>query len=135
MQALHFQLKGAGMPESVSGTTVRLLAALQAGEVPHQTGYLVGLDRPALLAPDPGALLAARREGDILARGHRWRVVTESLWHDLLDLGQERPEQQVHVIDVADIESWLDDPSNLADIDTDGWRGNQGQVLVLPILT
>jgi hypothetical protein len=123
------------MPESVSSTTGRLLAALAAGDVPHQTGFLVGLDRPALLAPDPAAVLAARREGDILARGHRWRVVTRSLWHDLLDLGRERPEQQVYVIAVADIESWLDDPSNLTDVDSDGWRGNQGQVLVLPMLT
>ena len=123
------------MSEPLTETTVRLIAGLRAGDVPHRTGYLVGLDRPALLAPDPAALLAARRKDDILARGHRWRVVTGSLWNDLLDLGRERPEQQVYVIDVADIESWLEDPSNLVDVDSNGWRGNQGQVLVLPILT
>jgi hypothetical protein len=122
------------MDQPLTGATIRLIAGLRAGEIPHRTGYLVGLDRPALLAPDPAALLAARREDEILARGHRWRIVTERLWSDLLDLGRERPEQKVYVIDVADIEAWLDEPEDLAAIDRDGWRGNQGQVLVLPVL-
>lgn len=113
--------------------TRKLVAAIDRGDIVARQGYLVGLDRPALLAPDAGALLAAQRPDDIIAHGHRWRVVTEALWLDLLDLGRERPEQQVLAITIADIESWLTDPAGLADLDRDGWRGNQGTMLVLPI--
>lgn len=121
------------MSSTLTETTRQLISAIENGGVQARSGYLVGLDRPALLAPDAGALLAAQRPQDIIASGHRWRVVTESLWQDLLDLGRERPEQQVFVITVADLETWLDDAPGLADLDQDGWRGNQGTVYVLPI--
>ena len=121
------------MSSTLTKTTKNLIAAIDRGDVSAQTGYLVGLDRPALLAPDPGALLAAGRPQDILVTGHRWRVVTESLWHDLLDLGRERPEQQVLVVPVAALQDWLDDDAGLTDLDQDGWRGDQGTVYVLPI--
>ena len=119
--------------DELTEMTRKLIAALERGDVTARRGYLVGLDRPALLAPDAGALLAAQRPEDIIAQGHRWRVVTEPLWRDLLDLGRERPEQQVFAITIADIESWLDDPAGLSDLDRDGWRGNQGTMFVLPI--
>ena len=122
------------MSAEQSMKTVQLITAIRAGDIPARIGYLVGLDRPALLAPDPAALMAARRPDEILARGHRWRVVSELLWHDLLELGRERPEQQAYVIEVDTIEAWLDQPDALPEIDADGWRGNQGNVLVLPVI-
>lgn len=121
------------MDPELTATTRRLIRSLDDGEIVARRGYLVGLDRPALLAPDAGALLAASRPLDVLVTGHRWRVVTESLWLDLLELGRERPEQQVLVFSISDLETWLDDSTRLADLDSDGWRGNQGNVLVLPI--
>ena len=121
------------MSSTLTHITRLLIAAIDRGDVPARTGFLVGLDRPALLSPDAGALLAAQRPQDIIARGHRWRVVSESLWLALLDLGRERPEQQVLVVAVADLEIWLGDAPGLSDLDKDGWRGNQGTVYVLPI--
>lgn len=113
----------------------KMIDAIESDELPAARGYLVGLDRPALLSPDPAAILAAERESDILASGYRWRVVTEGLWQDLLALGRERPVQQVYVVSIADIETWLEDnPEDLAELDPDGWRGNQGTMFVLPIL-
>lgn len=121
------------MIDDLTPSTRLLIDAIGREEIEAQTGYLVGLDRPALLAPDPAALLAASRADDILATGHRWRVVNRALWLDLLELGRERPEQQVLVLTVAGIEAWLPDDATLAEVDTDGWRGNQGNVFVLPV--
>lgn len=111
-----------------------LLTAVERGEIKGSIGYLVGLDRPALLAPDPAALLANRRRNEILAGGHRWRVVTEALWNDLLALGRERPLQRVYVIEMAAIEAWIESAEELDDLTTDGWRADQGTKLIMPIL-
>lgn len=115
----------------LTAATRELIAAIEDDTVPAARGYLVGLDRPALLAPDPAALLAANRPADILARGHRWRVVNRSLWDALQELERVRPEQQVYVIQVADLQVWND--PGLSEIDRDGWRGDQGTSFVLPI--
>lgn len=119
------------MTAELTIATRELLAAIEDNTVLAVQGYLVGLDRPALLAPDPAALLAARRPDDILARGHRWRVVNQSLWDALQELERVRPEQLVYVIQVADLEAWNVDA--LVDLDHDGWRGNRGTSYVLPI--
>lgn len=116
------------MNTELTATTRELIAAIERNDVPAARGFLVGLDRPALLAPDPAALLAASRPLEILARGHRWRVVTGSLWADLLELGRERPEQQVYVVEVAALEG-----RDLSELDQDGWRANQGNRWILPI--
>ncbi len=115
----------------LTATTRELRAAIEGNLVPAVQGYLVGLDRPALLAPDPAALLAARRPDDILARGHRWRVVNRSLWDALQELERVRPEQLVYVVQIAVLEAWNED--GLPELDRDGWRGNRGTAYVLPI--
>lgn len=122
------------MTDQYGPVTQRLVTAIRRGEIAAEAGYLVGLDRPALLAPDPAALLAAQRRDEILATGHRWRVVTESLWLDLLKLGRERPLQRIYVIPVATLEAWIESPDELAALDRDGWRGDQGTSFNLPIL-
>jgi hypothetical protein len=119
--------------QDLTPVTQRLLADIEAGKIHSTMGYLVGLDRPAILAPDPAALLAARRNDDVIVTGHRWRIVTEALWKDLLSLGRERPEQRVTVVSIAEIEAWISNPDDLSELDKDGWRGNQGTVLVLPL--
>lgn len=116
-----------------NSATARLLAAIERGEIAAKTGFLVGLDRPAMLSPDPAALMAARRRGEVLAQGHRWRVVTEALWKDLLDLGRERPEQRVYVIPLSILEDWLGPDGSLDDFEASGWRGDQGTTWVVPI--
>lgn len=120
--------------DDYTGATQALLTAIRQGDIEGTTGYLVGLDRPALLAPDPAALLASRRRDEILAGGHRWRVVTEALWNDLLALGRERPLQRVYVVEMAAIESWIESPDTLDDLATDGWRADQGTKLIVPIV-
>ncbi len=122
------------MSDRYSPATARLVRAIERGEIAARVGYLVGLDRPALLSPDPAALMAARRRSEVLARGHRWRVVTEALWKDLLDLGRQRPEQRVYVLLVAELEAWMDASISFADLDQDGWRADQGTAFVIPIL-
>ena len=122
------------MAETYSPSTARLVAAIKQGEIAAEIGYLVGLDRPAMLSPDPAALMAARRRDEVLAKGHRWRVVTEGLWKDLLDLGRERPEQRVYVVPLAAVEDWMADDIGFQDLDQDGWRGDQGTVWVVPIV-
>jgi hypothetical protein len=119
--------------DDLTPTTIKLIEAIKREDIDAQTGYLVGLDRPALLAPDPAALMAAGRPGDILVTGHRWRVVTHQLWLDLLSLGRERPEQPVLVVNVVDLQEWLGGDTGLSDLDQNGWRGNQGAAYVLPI--
>lgn len=122
------------MVETYSPVTARLVAAIEQGEIEADIGYLVGLDRAAMLSPDPAALMAARRRDEVLAKGHRWRVVTEALWKDLLDLGRERPEQRVYVLVLSDIEDWMDDGMSFDDLDQDGWRGDQGTAWIVPIV-
>ncbi|HEX2282535.1 MAG TPA: hypothetical protein VHG52_12330, partial [Thermomicrobiales bacterium] len=98
----------------------RMIVSIRAGGLSARVGYLVGLDRPALLSPDPAAVMAAERPDDILASGYRWRVVTERLWQDLLALGRERPRQQVFVVPIPDVEAWLEgDPADLATLEPD----------------
>ena len=123
------------MPGEYGPLAQQMIIAMEGGEIQAERGYLVGLDRPALLAPDRAAAMADARQSEILASGHRWRVVMESLWHDLLALGRDRPLQQVYVVAIADIEAWLDTISgDLGDLEPDGWRGNQGTLFILPIL-
>lgn len=121
------------MSDTYNPATKRLVAAIERGEIAADIGYLVGLDRPAMLSPDPAALMAARRRDEVLAKGHRWRVVTEALWNDLLDLGRERPEQRVFVVSLPDVESWMDSDMTFADLDQDGWRANEGTRYVIPL--
>lgn len=121
------------MSETYSPATQRLITAIERGEIAADIGFLVGLDRPAMLSPDPAALTAARRRDEVLAKGHRWRVVTETLWQDLLELGYERPEQQVYVLALSDVEVWLDSDASFDELDQDGWRGSQGTRYVVPV--
>lgn len=122
------------MSETYNPATLRLIMAIERGEIPADIGFLVGLDRPAMLSPDAAALMAARRRDEVLARGHRWRVVTGTLWNDLLDLGRERPQQRAYVVLFAALEEWLGAHGSLEDLEADGWRGNQGTTWVVPIL-
>ncbi len=119
------------MTGELTAATQELIAAIESAIIPASRGYLVGLDRPALLAPDPAAVMAANRPEDILARGHRWRIVTLPLWEALQELERVRPEQQVYVVKVADLEAW--NKTALPDLDRDGWRGDQGTSYILPI--
>ena len=122
------------MAETYSPVTARLVTAVEQGEIEADIGYLVGLDRPAMLSPDPAALLAARRRDEVLAKGHRWRVVTGALWKDLLGLGRERPEQRVYVLALSAVENWMDSDISFEDLEQDGWRGDQGTVWIVPIV-
>ncbi|CAN5521216.1 hypothetical protein BH24CHL1_BH24CHL1_16550 [soil metagenome] len=122
------------MAERYSPVTARLVTAIEQGEIQADIGYLVGLDRPAMLSPDPAALMAARRRNEVLAKGHRWRVVTEALWKDLLELGRERPEQRVYILALSDLENWMDNDTGFDGLDQDGWRGDQGTIYVVPVL-
>lgn len=120
--------------ESYGSVAARLVAAIEREELNAQVGYLVGLDRPTLLSPDPAAVMVGRRRDEVMAQGHRWRVVTESLWNDVLGLGRERPEQRVYVLPLWLVDVWLGDELTLQDLDRDGWRGNQGTTYIMPIL-
>jgi hypothetical protein len=125
--------EGFALAERYSPVTARLVTAIEQGEIQADIGYLVGLDRPAMLSPDPAALMAARRRNEVLAKGHRWRVVTETLWRDLLGLGRERPEQRVYVLAVSALEKWMGNDISLDDLDQDGWRGDQGTRYIIPV--
>lgn len=122
------------MTESCTETTRLLIEEIENGVMDAEIGYLVGLDRPALLAPDRAALLASQRHEDVLARGHRWRVVNEALWTDLLDLGRERPVQRVYVIQLSAVDQWLEATGSVAELEEDGWRGDQGTTWIIPMM-